>query len=444
MQPSSKLVAVATIFVAVSMSDPLWARTFDPDQFMAGSDRNAMILLETLGHTASGSPVHNYGTGFFINSSGFALTSAEIFFADRDTRNAGGKIAADQLGVTILQGRIGSASESEKRFELISIDTSFDVALVRLIDPLAPTASMAICKRAPNLADHLYGVGFPVTLSMQMPDGRVTGGAVGAFLPLSFAIAKEMVGGPIVDGASGSVIGIGLTNQASQNAVVLPVQFAWSTISGIDVSEGCEEGASALPPELPSRLTDLAKGYDKIFWDVTIRTATAPLIDAQIDQMIKNRTRYEEVSSKVRTPWYVVAAVHFAEVGGNFDVHLHNGDPLSARTIHAPANRPPIWPPPDGAHLWEYSAEDALRVGDLADMDGLSVGETLVRVEKYNGLGYFYHQIASPYLWGGTSLYTGGKFAADGHFDPKEMSNQPGVATILIRMSERKIISLVP
>jgi lysozyme family protein len=50
------------------------------------------------------------------------------------------------------------------------------------------------------------------------------------------------------------------------------------------------------------------------------------------------------VAGEVGIPWYVVAVIHNMEAGQNLRTHLHNGDSLTARTVHVPAGRPPGTP----------------------------------------------------------------------------------------------------
>ena len=73
-----------------------------------------------------------------------------------------------------------------------------------------------------------------------------------------------------------------------------------------------------------------------------------------------NRARYDKVAAIAKVPWYVVGAIHSLECNCNFECHLHNGDPLTARTVHVPKGRPIAGNPP---FTWEESAVDAL--GDI-------------------------------------------------------------------------------
>ena len=135
----------------------------------------------------------------------------------------------------------------------------------------------------------------------------------------------------------------------------------------------------------------------------------------------------------------MVAALHSLEAGQRFTTHLHNGDPLTARTVHVPKNRPRSGQPP---FTWEASAKDAL--ADLKKVPEWTVPVMLFQFERYNGFGYRrrHPEVLSPYLWSFTSNYTRGKFVADGTFSSTAVSKQCGAVALLLRMQSRKDIAL--
>ena len=110
------------------------------------------------------------------------------------------------------------------------------------------------------------------------------------------------------------------------------------------------------------------------------------------------------------------------------DEHLHNGDPLTARTVHVPAGRPLTGNPP---FTWHDSAVDALNQMGLSGANDWSIEGTLYHLEQYNGFGYRSKGINSPYLWSGSNLYTKGKFGSDNQYNPDLVSKQTGAALIL-------------
>jgi lysozyme family protein len=185
-----------------------------------------------------------------------------------------------------------------------------------------------------------------------------------------------------------------------------------------------------------ARLTrQLAREYSLLYESCLIRPSRKATV-AQISRKLSaNRARYEKVAKALRIPWYVVAVIHSMEAGGDFTRHLHNGDPLSARTTHVPAGRPKTGKPP---FAWESSAIDALRYQGFAAWKDWSVPGALYKLEGFNGWGYRDHHpaVLSPYLWSFSNHYTKGKYVADGRFSPTAVSQQCGAAVLLKRLQE--------
>lgn len=164
-------------------------------------------------------------------------------------------------------------------------------------------------------------------------------------------------------------------------------------------------------------------------------------VASQAARITANRPAYESVIKTVKVlhpeaaiPWYFVGLVHLMECTLSFRHHLHNGDPLSRRTVHVPAGRPVKGKPP---FTFLESAVDALVFQGLHNETDWSIEKMLYRLEGYNGYGYRqYHNMPSPYLWAGSNLYVKGKYVSDGKFDPEAVSTQIGTALILKRLLE--------
>lgn len=139
------------------------------------------------------------------------------------------------------------------------------------------------------------------------------------------------------------------------------------------------------------------------------------------------RVRYEAVAAEFGMPYWFVGIIHFMEGGGNFKTHLHNGDPLSARTKNVPAGRPKGNPP----FTWAESARDAIIYMGYHKVRDWSVQNCLDLFEKYNGMGYKKRGVPSPYLWSYTQFYKSGKYIKDGKYSSKAVSKQPGVVVIM-------------
>ncbi len=159
-------------------------------------------------------------------------------------------------------------------------------------------------------------------------------------------------------------------------------------------------------------------------------------VEAAAKKIAKNKPRYEAVSLTLASgmPWWFVAIVHFMEGGGKFTRHLHNGDPLTDRTVNVPKGRPVMGKAP---FSWEESAIDAIQYMEnrnkfwKASKGKWDLENCLLKFEAYNGIGYRTKGINTPYLYSYTQFYTVGKYAFDGKYDPKLVSKQPGVIPLM-------------
>ena len=183
-------------------------------------------------------------------------------------------------------------------------------------------------------------------------------------------------------------------------------------------------------------LTDaLRREYENLFNTCVIRTSRQARVEAIVATLIANRARYESVTASTGVPWFFVGAVHNMESDMRFNRHLHNGDPLTARTVHEPPGRPKSGEPP---FTWEASAADALALRSLSAATDWSLAGLLYQIEGYNGWGYrLYHtHVLSPYLWAGSNLYSSGKYIEDGRWSDTAVSSQNGAAVVLRRLAE--------
>lgn len=179
-------------------------------------------------------------------------------------------------------------------------------------------------------------------------------------------------------------------------------------------------------------LTDeLRQQYQTLFNGCVVNPAQVPALNHVMARIAPNQGRYQSVAAPLGIPWYFVVVIHNMECSLNFNCHLHNGDPLTARTVHVPAGRPPNGQPP---FTWEQSASDALAYQGFAHHSDWSLPTLLYRLEAYNGFGSRNHGINTPYLWSASNHYTRGKYVADGVFDPNAVSTQIGAAVILFQM----------
>ena len=187
---------------------------------------------------------------------------------------------------------------------------------------------------------------------------------------------------------------------------------------------------------------DLRQQYLNLFGSCVVNPARLSDVSNIIARIMPNQPRYQSVAGPLGIPWYFVAVIHNMECSLNFNQHLHNGDPLTARTFHVPAGRPPNGQPP---FAWEVSATDALTVEGFANRSDWSLPVILYRLEAYNGFGYRNRTppLNTPYLWSFSNQYTSGKFAKPtGVFDPNAASGQCGAAVILFQLAQRGLDNL--
>ena len=192
---------------------------------------------------------------------------------------------------------------------------------------------------------------------------------------------------------------------------------------------------------MPSLTPALRGEYQTLFDTCDIRPQRQQAVATLVTQMAQNQARYDVIATATGIPWYVVGVIHNMEASLNFRTHLHNGDPLTQRTVHVPQGRPVSGAPP---FTWEDSALDALRLQKLDRVRDWTVPGTLFQLEGYNGFGYRsrHPEVLSPYLWSFSNHYTRGKFVADGTFSPTAVSTQCGAAVLLRRMSETGLVHI--
>lgn len=179
--------------------------------------------------------------------------------------------------------------------------------------------------------------------------------------------------------------------------------------------------------------------YEQLFNSCTINPGRVSEVNGIVANLLHNKQRYINVAETLNSkmPWWFIAVIHTMECSMNFNKHLHNGDPLTARTIHVPADRPVTGKPP---FTWEQSAIDALKMKNLHLVSDWSISNMLWLLEKYNGMGYRNKGINSPYLWSYTNQYTKGKYGSDNHYDPNLVSKQCGAAAIIKSFQDKAVL----
>lgn len=184
--------------------------------------------------------------------------------------------------------------------------------------------------------------------------------------------------------------------------------------------------------------------YARFWSQLQVDPARRSELTQVAQRLLGDKKRYRAVERLTRVPWWFIAVVHEREASKRFDRHLHNGDPLSRKTTHVPAGRPPGNPP----WTWEESAVDALTLKGFHRAPSWPVEAVAYRLETFNGFGYWNNRDfpipgdqvgVSPYLWAGClpgKPYRTGKFTRDHHYDPTVRDSQLGCMPLLRVMQE--------
>lgn len=181
------------------------------------------------------------------------------------------------------------------------------------------------------------------------------------------------------------------------------------------------------------------EGYADLWDTLEIRPNRRASVQVATTKILSNKARYDAVSTETGVPWYVIAIIHNLEASLNFSRHLHNGDPLTARTVQVPAGRPLGEPP----FTWEESAGDAIGMKNLSRIKNWTVERLAHVFEGFNGWGYRGRGVNTPYLWSFSTHYTKGKFIADRKYSDSAVSQQIG-AMVLLKALEQSGNVVIP
>lgn len=189
----------------------------------------------------------------------------------------------------------------------------------------------------------------------------------------------------------------------------------------------------------------LRNEYVRLFKTCVIAPEAFKALRVEVDSIQTGIARYNATSLLLGglIPPYVIGVIHRLECDCNFKLHLHNGDPLTARTKRVPTGRPKTGTPP---FTWEESARDALTYLNFDVNKDWSISGTSYMLENYNGFGYrLYHpETVSPYLYGKTNHHTKGKYTRDGKFDPNARTADFGVMALLKHFTDNGACKFVP
>ena len=179
---------------------------------------------------------------------------------------------------------------------------------------------------------------------------------------------------------------------------------------------------------------NLRESYEELWATMVIRPEWSDRINDAAKGIFQSKGQYRAVEDLTGVPWFLIGLIHQMEATRDFKTHLHNGDPLNARTSHVPAGRPTTGRPP---FAWAESAADAIRMEGLDQVLDWSLERVAYQLERYNGFrSRLEHNINTPYLWSGTNHYARGKFVRDNVFDKNFVSKQAGAMPIMHRLMD--------
>lgn len=171
--------------------------------------------------------------------------------------------------------------------------------------------------------------------------------------------------------------------------------------------------------------------YKKVYDDFIVLDSFKAAVEHWADVIERHRERYRALVSGTAIPWEFPGILHCLEADCDFARQLYNGASWARSTVVWPKQTIGPWP------SWEDAAWHALSgktpgFPNFAGMQDWADWRMLCRAEQWNGTGYANRNVHSPYLLGGTNYcVNSGKFTADGQYDPKAETKDPGFAVLL-------------
>lgn len=141
---------------------------------------------------------------------------------------------------------------------------------------------------------------------------------------------------------------------------------------------------------------------------------------------------YAEVELATGVPKVITMCINERESGGRLDTYLGNGQLLSRRTTIVPIGRGPF-------PTFLAGAIDAYTIQGMMNKPKAywDVATLCFWMESFNGFGYRkFHNIRSPYLWGGTNHQQPGKYIADAKFDASVLDPQLGGMAVYAALTQ--------
>lgn len=153
-------------------------------------------------------------------------------------------------------------------------------------------------------------------------------------------------------------------------------------------------------------------------------------------RLLLSRSRYETIQQLTTVKVVPCSCIHERECDADFRCALCNGERIigtGRKTTLVPRGYGP-WA------TFEAGAQTAFAIDGLDKIAAMSEGWTFERAvyewELYNGFGPRDHGKHSGYPWAGTNIYNGGKYVADGVWNPRAWDQQLGCVTVALAIAE--------
>lgn len=155
-------------------------------------------------------------------------------------------------------------------------------------------------------------------------------------------------------------------------------------------------------------------------------------IDQTARRLLTRKKRFADVSAVTGVPTSWLLAIDERESDGDILSYFGNGEQIihnGQKTTLVPKGRGPF-------ATWQDGAIDAIQYERVDEVKVWSMPRACYESEIWNGFGPRQHGRYSGYLWSGTSIYTGGKYVADGVWLNDVIDQQLGVIPIMLRLAE--------
>lgn len=175
------------------------------------------------------------GSGVIITKDGFVLTVKHLFPADW------------QANPPAILGSRKSAEVAGDPMEIVKVDPTFDVALLRFRNTAVSYDSASVLSAPLNIGEFVLKLGFPLGQEFEAKDGRVSGVGRQGFLLSNLVLNPGDSGSPVVDD-QGRLRALVVEDLGAGTglSILLPVRYAPNLLQIAGVVEGSVAPAIAL------------------------------------------------------------------------------------------------------------------------------------------------------------------------------------------------------